>query len=305
MTNRARASGCAGSNYPFLTQKERDSETGLDYFLARYYSSTQGRFTSPDEFAGGPDSLYSFADDASENPTFYADLTNPQSLNKYQYTYNDPLNFTDSDGHCPLCLIPVAIAVTAYILLSPKTVHGPTHTPTYQEPGHDPAAQMMGLAMGEALGGPIISKVGGKILSRFGGRSAAEAAELQAQRQLIVRLAHMRELGLDPATKGFRAAEAEAGARLEGVISRRLSRETSGAVDFLDKSGRTYDLVGAGLKSQHFDYQAVTDQITSHLGKADRVVVDVHRLSRRQIASVEQFVQGLTREQAARVSILR
>jgi hypothetical protein len=38
-----RAGGCAGFNYPFLTQKERDNETGLDYFLARYYLSTQGR----------------------------------------------------------------------------------------------------------------------------------------------------------------------------------------------------------------------------------------------------------------------
>ncbi|MDM7995530.1 MAG: RHS repeat-associated core domain-containing protein, partial [Acidobacteriota bacterium] len=28
--------------------KERDAETGLDYFLARYYSGAQGRFTSPD-----------------------------------------------------------------------------------------------------------------------------------------------------------------------------------------------------------------------------------------------------------------
>jgi RHS repeat-associated protein len=41
-----------------FTDKERDAETGLDYFLARYYSSTQGRFTSPDEFLGGPDELY-------------------------------------------------------------------------------------------------------------------------------------------------------------------------------------------------------------------------------------------------------
>jgi len=32
-----------------FTLKERDIETGLDYFLARYYSSAQGRFTSPDE----------------------------------------------------------------------------------------------------------------------------------------------------------------------------------------------------------------------------------------------------------------
>jgi RHS repeat-associated protein len=86
-----------------FTSKERDAETGLDYFLARYYSSTQGRFTSPDEFTGGPDELFIFADAASANPTFYADLTNPQSLNKYQYTYNNPLSYIDPDGHCPVC----------------------------------------------------------------------------------------------------------------------------------------------------------------------------------------------------------
>jgi RHS repeat-associated protein len=33
-----------------FTQKERDTESGLDYFLARYYSGAQGRFTSPDPF---------------------------------------------------------------------------------------------------------------------------------------------------------------------------------------------------------------------------------------------------------------
>jgi RHS repeat-associated protein len=97
----ARASGCADFNYPFLTLKERDNETGLDYFLARYYSSPQGRFTSPDEFTGGPDELYTFVDEASDNPTFYADLTNPQSLNKYQYSYNNPLRYVDLDGHDP------------------------------------------------------------------------------------------------------------------------------------------------------------------------------------------------------------
>jgi RHS repeat-associated protein len=37
-----------------FTQKERDAETGLDYFLARYYSAAQGRFNSPDEFTDGP-----------------------------------------------------------------------------------------------------------------------------------------------------------------------------------------------------------------------------------------------------------
>jgi RHS repeat-associated protein len=82
-----------------FTGKERDTETSLDYFLARYYSANLGRFTSPDEFTGGPDELYDFAIDASDNPTFYADLHEPQSLNKYTYCYNSPLVYTDEDGH--------------------------------------------------------------------------------------------------------------------------------------------------------------------------------------------------------------
>ncbi|MBL8150737.1 MAG: hypothetical protein JNN15_12505, partial [Blastocatellia bacterium] len=38
-------------------------------------------------------------------PTFYADIFNPQSLNKYQYCYNNPVNFVDPDGHQGLDVI--------------------------------------------------------------------------------------------------------------------------------------------------------------------------------------------------------
>lgn len=82
-----------------FTGKERDDETGMDYFLARYYASAQGRFTSPDEFNGGPDELFEFIYAASANPTFYADPISPQSFNKYQYCLNNPLKFIDPDGH--------------------------------------------------------------------------------------------------------------------------------------------------------------------------------------------------------------
>ena len=82
-----------------FTSKERDTETGLDYFEARYYASVQGRFTSPDEFTGGPEELYWFDGRVGHNPTFYAELTEPQSLNKYTYCLNNPLRYTDPNGH--------------------------------------------------------------------------------------------------------------------------------------------------------------------------------------------------------------
>ncbi|MBN8733917.1 MAG: RHS repeat-associated core domain-containing protein [Acidobacteria bacterium] len=64
-----------------FTGKERDAETGLDYFGARYMSAAQGRFTSPD-------------------PKLFSTRTigNPQKWNRYAYVLNNPLVFIDPDG---------------------------------------------------------------------------------------------------------------------------------------------------------------------------------------------------------------
>jgi RHS repeat-associated protein len=162
-----------------FTQKERDNETGLDYFLARYYSSTQGRFTSPDEFSGGPDELYDFADDASDNPTFYADTSEPQSLNKYQYTYNNPLNMTDDDGHCPVCVV-VIVVVTVEILTAPDTVNAPGPRDRVY-PSGDGVKTLFGNVAAGVVGGAVLSKFGGPIvrsaLGRLGGREGTEIVE--------------------------------------------------------------------------------------------------------------------------------
>jgi RHS repeat-associated protein len=72
--------GGTADPYQF-TGKERDTESGNDYFGARYYASSMGRFSSPD-----PSGL------------FFADPTNPQSLNLYSYVYNNPLINIDPSG---------------------------------------------------------------------------------------------------------------------------------------------------------------------------------------------------------------
>ena len=72
----------SGNRYKF-TSKERDSESGLDYFGARHNSSNLGRFMSVDPSSKSINKL------------------NPQSWNRYTYTLNNPLRFIDDNGKWP------------------------------------------------------------------------------------------------------------------------------------------------------------------------------------------------------------
>jgi RHS repeat-associated protein len=65
-----------------FTGKERDTESGLDYSGARYYTSSMGRFMSPDW-------------SANASPVPYANLENPQTLNLYSYMNNNPSSNID------------------------------------------------------------------------------------------------------------------------------------------------------------------------------------------------------------------
>jgi RHS repeat-associated protein len=73
--------GASDGVYEKFTGQERDSETGLDFFQARYYGSALGRFTSPDP-----------------HTATVLHLINPQRWNMYAYGLNNPLFYTDPTG---------------------------------------------------------------------------------------------------------------------------------------------------------------------------------------------------------------
>ncbi|MGB6131548.1 MAG: RHS repeat-associated core domain-containing protein, partial [Acidobacteriaceae bacterium] len=78
--------GGADATEDHFTGKDHDTESGLDYFYARYYSETLGRFMTPD-WAAAPAAVP------------YAAYGDPQTLNLYDYVQNNPLTGIDATGH--------------------------------------------------------------------------------------------------------------------------------------------------------------------------------------------------------------
>jgi len=75
------------TKYYYHGGQTRDASTGLMYYGARFFDPALGRFLSPDSIVPQPG--------------------NPQSLNRYSYTLNNPLKYTDSSGH--FAVIPLLI----------------------------------------------------------------------------------------------------------------------------------------------------------------------------------------------------
>ena len=93
-----------------FTSRERDIETGLDFFGARYYTSTQGRFTSAD-----PVVLKKVR------------LTDPQRLNLFTYARNNPQKYIDPTGE------DIHVALTNTVT-GTATIHSETSTERRNNP---------------------------------------------------------------------------------------------------------------------------------------------------------------------------
>jgi RHS repeat-associated protein len=91
-----------------FTGKERDTESNLDYFGARYYASTLGRFTSVDPLA------------RSASPGL------PQTWNRYTYTLNNPLKYVDPNGKCsaPAGIKSGQVGICIGLFISAKRIGG-------------------------------------------------------------------------------------------------------------------------------------------------------------------------------------
>jgi RHS repeat-associated protein len=75
------ATGAGETEKHRFTSYERDTESGTDYAINRQHQYSLGRFNQADAVQGS--------------------IANPQSLNRYSYTLNDPVNLVDPEGLAP------------------------------------------------------------------------------------------------------------------------------------------------------------------------------------------------------------
>ncbi len=241
-----------------FTAKERDDESGLDYFLARYYSAKLGRFTSTDPENAG------------------ATKQDPQSWNAYGYVLNRPLSLTDPDGRCPWCQIAqrtaphvdkAARAIQRYgqqaYVAATRFFNSPTGIEAVEEVGNF------------VLDNPSPTKLTPDDLLKFG-KAGARAVEL----------------GLDTATGRFRALEGVAGIRFEAQFGRRLERGVHEGVDFVDEVFGNVSLKGPLPGKGNVDgfVSRIVSEASGHNTAVDTVVVDLGSLSAEAGARVKQLV---------------
>ena len=152
------ATADAAGNYTgtrqFYHGKPLDTESGLQYFGARYYDPQLGRFTGIDPAPWNEGNLHSF--------------------NRYAFANNNPMRFTDPDGYAPTPIDGL------FILIDAGKVIGAIYTGV----GIPAALADLGLS----VAGVLVPVPGGGLVLK-GLRGAENAAEAAVKGTLVVRQA--------------------------------------------------------------------------------------------------------------------
>ena len=278
-----------------FTEKERDVETGLDYFLARYYSSIQGRFTSTDEFNGGPDELYVLGSgDSKKQALVYADVNNPQSLNKYQYTLNNPLRYVDQDGKKPQD--PQALDWDVKDLLEGRITEKEFHQ------------RQVARGVGAAAGIAIVAawRFGPAVAMAVLNWAARNPDKVEQAGQMVLEAAGGPPGLITAPNSRLRATEVDGLQRLAKQL-RSVLVESAHVGEEVVVAGttKTIDMLG---HAQAYKYWKPSDQkdfflsITSHVRKSvDYVAIDLKGASKEQIAQITEYVNKLTKAERDKI----
>ena len=167
--------GDTANNYRF-TGKERDQETGLDDFGARYYDSSMGRFMTPDW-------------DAKPTTVPYASFGDPQTLNLYSYVENGPLNRVDADGHFnqpmgPSSVTPLSCPFGETCSGTSSSLQTPQEAEAQEEASYEAEVEQASASTGNTAAQPAQQQA--QAQQQQNGTSSTEAQNESHQYDLVV-----------------------------------------------------------------------------------------------------------------------
>jgi RHS repeat-associated protein len=273
------------SNHYKFTGKERDTETGLDYFGARYYSNGLGRWVSADW-------------SAAPVPVPYSDGADPQTLNLYGYVRNLPTTKADSDGH--------GDAMTHFWQCKGSTAPGCAAANHNTTPGE---AVVEGATMGLWFGGGLLAPAAGPIARGLIGLFFVTAPVTMP---IVVDVLE----GATPGPPGtltiasatrLTAQEISAGTRYASKTGTALIESTHVAEEFVDAAKKTYDVMQPGASKfwTAANAQNFGKKLVDHLLHDDKVIIDLKDASKAQVKDIKDFVKTLTKEEQKRVDYVR
>jgi RHS repeat-associated protein len=271
-------------NYRF-TGKERDTESGLDEFGARYYGSSLGRFMQPD-WAAAPTAVP------------YAHYGNPQSLNLYAYVENNPTTTGDPDGHSDAGTFCSAECRARYAQYAAEHPVAATLEPIV-EFGTIPTAAIGGSA---AWGSVFLRNLLG-----LGLATAPRTVPLIADAvEGYVNPGSPGSLTISSATR-LSEQEISTGVRLANQTGQALAESGHVGEEFVSAAGKTYDAMGGGKAFEHFGNGGqFFDSIVSHVNKSvDQVAIDLNGASKAQVGAIKDFVKTLTKTQQKKITYVQ
>jgi RHS repeat-associated protein len=243
--------------------KERDSETGLDYFGGRYLTSGSGRFTTID-------------------PVLDVEraLMNPQRWNRYSYALNSPFAYVDPDGR------------ELYSVVNGRVVAGPGNMQADFRQFAVGAGLLVG-TVGVAIGGPIAWRAAMACLYSAICQSTVIGALQDAAGGPPSIGGNVGRLS---------EAEFATGQRLAQKLGQAVRVSEHEGAEFISVAGKTYDAMGAPAAYKFWNEKAFLTSIDKHLRKSNNyTVIDLTGANRAQIDAIRQHVGSLASELQERI----
>ncbi|MFA5144020.1 MAG: toxin TcdB middle/N-terminal domain-containing protein [Candidatus Omnitrophota bacterium] len=226
-----------------FTGQRLDSSTGFYYYGARYYDPEFGRFIQPDTIIQAP--------------------FDPQSLNRYSYCRNNPINYIDPTGHFLWFLAAIILAIIAGGVAGGIAAHNAG--------GNVVAGVAVGMLAGAALACASILTAG--IMAQAMGVTSLASMTIGQGALIGGTTGAMQGFGMGVVT-GWAGGKGDAGDMLESGASGALWGAATGAV-----MGAASVAYAKGVESSRQASRALTERVQTALSTDNKPIISPNKVN--------------------------